>query len=252
MDPSNYLLARVNILPTGAYAIRSLPQSKMRVAFTNPPPTTLMGAFTYSLLRKTGKNKEIIYSDDYEKAYSPMEEIKDIFSAIAIKITGRITTFGTLLRINRMYRKEVGYAVTSLPMAMLFGTDPYEISLLYLFDLEKAKLHDFSEKDLLNACWGVTRLGSKESIVSVEQVQKMAFTTTTVSSAETSYSFVYRDDFIFVDNCDITMVVNWAEPLGNYSEISRIPYVYPQNRLKVTSSKKFQIINFKEDCLILA
>ncbi|MHA1875172.1 MAG: type I-A CRISPR-associated protein Cas5a [Promethearchaeota archaeon] len=252
MDPSNYLLVRLNILPTGAYAIRSLPQSKMRVAFTNPPPTTLMGAFTYSLLRKTGNNQEIIYSDNYEKAYSPMEEIKDIFSAIAIKNTGRITTFGTLLRINRMYRKDVSFAVTSLPMAILFGTDSYEIILLYLFDLKKAKLHDFTEKDLLSACWGITRLGSKESIVSVENVQKLNFEIKIVSSAETSYSFVYRDDFVFADNCDITMVVNWAEPLGNYSEISRIPYVYPQNKLNVTSSNKFQIISFKEDCLILA
>jgi len=212
----------VTLKPHGIIALRASPQSKMRISFKHPPPTSLIGALAYPLFNEN--RKEIIVSED-GRAKSIAEELRNMLIGVAVSSRGGVM-YGPLFKINRLYHNVAESAVTSLPVTVTYAEYDSSLRVAYVFDDEKLK--NYTINDLKRAAWGITRLGSRESIVNVEDVK--------TSSVEVSYAKVVRTQFSYslerVEHVkgryDVELVVDWKiSELSDYSRASRIRVAYP-------------------------
>ena len=236
------LYLAVKLRPHGILAMRSLPQSKMRVAFRYAPPSTLLGALVYPLIRI--KNERVETYLDGSELKSSVEKYKDLFVNIAMSTNIQPIIFGTLLRINRYYRKDVDFSVTSSPLAIYYSSpDPF-INVIYLIDEKFLNQHNLTKKDLIRAGWGITRVGSRESLVSVEDVvlEEATIRDEEVGAdeaIETSFSFMYRAGMMIKGHYILEYVVDWRKELTDYSSAQRVPIVYPIGKVSVWGKIKY-------------
>lgn len=236
------LYLAVELKPHGLLAMRSLPQSKMRVAFRYVPPSTLLGALVYSIARLRGEREETIFSGNVSKSY--VEAYRDLVVNISMSTNVQPIIFGFLLRINRYYRREISFSITSLPVAVYYSSiDPF-IKAIYLINDLVLDRYGLSRNDLLRAGWGIVRVGSRESLVSVENV---ILEDTTVREVElsddeaidTEFSFEYRSNIGIKGHYFLGYVVDWRKELTDYSLAEKIPVVYPRGRVFVWGKVRF-------------
>lgn len=236
------LYLAVKLKPHGIIAIRSLPQSKMRVASRYAPPSTLLGALVYSVVRLRGERKETILRGNVFKSY--VEAYKDLVVNIAMNTNIHPIIFGFLLRINRYYRKEIDSSITSFPVAIYYSSVDPVINVIYLINDSILDQYGLSKNDLLRAGWGITRVGSRESIVSVENVivEEAIIHEIEVSEDEaidTEFSFEYKSNISIKGHYFLEYVVNWKKELTDYSLAEKIPIVYPEGKVFVWGKVKF-------------
>ena len=221
---------KVKIKPAGIIALRSLPQSKMRTALRYVPPTTLIGAIAYPLLHIGGERKETHYE---KKTFrSSAESVLSIFKWATIKTCGKPKLYGSLLRINTIYRGKAQNAVTSFPFAVLYGESKYSLTAAYLIDEDNLSKSTYSTKDIKRAAWGITRLGSRESVISVEDVKMGKTAVKETDKVETEYAFPFKDVEV-EGRGTLQSVVNWRSGIGDYSNANRIVMFYPEGTVKV-------------------
>lgn len=230
--------------------MRSVPESKMRMALKYPPPTTIIGALSYPLFRIKGWRDEVFEQNN--EMYPSFERIKDIFKHVSVRINGKLFTYGTLLRINRMYNNKVDSAITSSPMIIAYADDTISIELGFLIDLDKAKELNITKDEIIRAAWGITRIGSRESIFSVESVEvydnpEIKQTTNT----ETRFAFEFKK-FKIKGNGEFRKVVDWKkQKLSDYTKAEWVPYFYPYDKVEVSYDEPFNIIKIDNENIIL-
>ena len=127
----SYPYIYIKLRPAWGYAVRQYPQSKMRISFNRPPPTTLIGALSYSFNRIRNDRKEIIY--DKKEIVSNTEHIRNLLYSVNIRIMGRTLSYGSIYRINQIYRGKALSAVTALPSIFSFSSDDSILEILFLF-----------------------------------------------------------------------------------------------------------------------
>nr|WP_169791811.1 type I-A CRISPR-associated protein Cas5a [Thermococcus celericrescens] len=243
------LFLKVKLRPTGVIALRALPQSKMRTALRYVPPTTLIGAIAYPLLHISGDRRETIYERKTFK--SKAESAMGLFKWTTIKTESKPKLYGSLLKINTIYQREkkVQSAVTSFPFAVLYGESSNSLTVVYLIDEEALSESTYSTKDLERAAWGITRLGSRESVVSAEDVNRGKAKIQEVNEAKTKYAFPFKGVDIRGKGT-LQTVVDWRSGIGDYSNARRIVMFYPEGRVEVQG--KLSIAELDGEVIILA
>jgi len=231
---------KVTLKPSGVIALRSLPQSKMRSAFKYPPLTALIGALAYPLLHQKGSRAEVIQvGRDFK---SSAEIIRPFIEAVAIKVVGQSRVYGAILKIHRNYRGKIEGAVTSMPMALLYGNSDYIMEVVYLLK-DSIFSSQFTLKDFERAAWGITRVGSRESIVSVEDVKTGKAKVYEDKTAETSYSFEIKGGIKYYGKGFIQSVADWKEEMTNYTQAKKILVFYPIGKVMVEGKLKLAKID---------
>jgi CRISPR-associated protein Cas5a/b/c len=214
----------VRLRPTWGFACRLQPQSKMRMAFRYPPPTSLIGALAYPLLSRTEGRVEVIYRN--KKPLSAAEIVKKYIMFVSTSFIGDSTIYGSLLRINRFYRGEVDYGITALPAVITYSAKDSFLDIIYVVDEINHELE--------RAAWGITRVGSRESVFSAEEVLTGDVIETREREAKTRFSFLLRPGMEISGEGTILYAVDWRESdIGDYHERERKPYVYPEGYMIV-------------------
>ncbi len=231
--------------------MRTVPASKMRLALKYPPPTTIIGALTYPIFRIMNWRDEVL-NNNKNSILPSYERIKDIFKYVSARINGKLFTYGTLLRIHRMYNKKVDFAITSSPMILAYGEERNLFELAYLIDLDAAEKHGITKEKIIRAAWGITRIGSRESVFSVDEVVVHSPTIKQTTKAETSFAFEYSESFNINGNGEFKKVVKWNDgKLSDYTSAKWVPYFYPQDKVTVTSDSSFNVIEVDQESLVM-
>jgi len=225
------LFLKVTLRPTGIVALRALPQSKMRTPLRYVPPTTLVGAIAYPLYHLSKSRTETIYERNTFK--STANSIVNLFEWVTVKNSKKPKLYGALLKINTVYRGNVQSAITSFPFTVLYGSSDFTIIAAYLINENELSRSTFTMRDFERAAWGITRLGSRESIVSVENVERGKAEIVESSSAVTSYAFPF-EGFEVQGRGTLQSVVDWRSGIGDYSGAKRMVLFYPEENVRVT------------------
>jgi CRISPR-associated protein Cas5a/b/c len=224
--------------PHGVIALRASPQSKMRISFRHPPPTSLIGALAYPLFN--GNRTEIVLNE-YGKVKSKADELRSMLINVALS-SKKGLMYGPLFKINRLYHNTAESAVTSLPLNIIYGEADYLYRIAYIFD--KEKLTNYTLKDLERAAWGITRLGSRESVVNVENVKTTRIEVSRVNVAKTFFSYSLDKVKNVRGKYDMELVVDWKNnEIGDYSRTDRIRLVYPLEENEVEGDLTIAVVN---------
>ncbi len=226
-----FLLVRVRF--NWGFAARFQPQSKMRMAFKYPPPTTLLGALAYPLIRLRSGRVELVAKG--KKLTSATEQFKKYFEEVAVSMQDEPSVYGSYLRVNRIYRGSVDFGVTALPSSFLYSNGEATADLVYV-------MKEVPE-GLERAAWGISRIGSRESVVSVDSVYVGDASLKRGESAKTRFSF-YLKDYKVRGNGTVLYVVDWREQeIGNYAKAERVPYYYPKGEVEVSGELSWFELN---------
>lgn len=236
------LYLAISLRPHGILALRSLPQSKTRLAFKYAPPSSLLGALVYAILRLKGIRIETEFRA--KSALSIVESYKDLFISVSMSVNIEPIVHGLLLRINRYYRGDIDSSLTSFPVAIYYSDPDPLIRIVYLINEKRLDFYGLTKSDLLRAGWGIVRLGSRESLVSVDDV---VLRDTEIISEElsednaimTEFSFELREKIFVRGNYSLQYVVNWRDTLSDYSLAEKIPVVYPRGAVSVWGDLKY-------------
>lgn len=179
------------------YWVRIPSTSKIQPSFSLPPPTTLIGALSFPLIRK-GLIKyegqaigESIPFSDSEKEVSIKSSSTLLIQAVkacSAHLTGKAMYWEDLNKYNTLLfqqftrstdeEKKAGgrrylkkYLTGALPTGKVFYPDG-GLVIAYLLDetFMNALLGAFWKSSVEEACWSITRVGSKESLFSVRKV----------------------------------------------------------------------------------
>lgn len=228
----------VTLRSHGIIALRVSPQSKMRISFKHPPPTSLIGALAYPLFHEN--RREVIINEDGE-VKSVADELRKMLIGVAISSRGGVM-YGPLFKINRLYHRVVESAVTSLPVTVTYAEYDSPFRVAYVFDDEKLK--NYTINDLKRAAWGITRLGSRESIVNVEDVKTSSVDISDAKIVRTSFSYPLKKVRNVRGRYDVELVVDWKlTELGDYSRADRIRVAYPLEDNVVEGDLKVAVLN---------
>lgn len=217
------ILMIVTLKTHGIISLRASPQSKMRMSFKHPPPTSLIGALAYPLFNE-GRREILI--DEKGQIRSKADELRAMLIEVSIRTINGGIMYGPIFRINRLYHKVVESAVTSLPFTVTYGNKDCLLHVAYAFD--EQKLVNYSVKDLERAAWGITRIGSRESVVYVEEVKSANVELLKTNSIETFFSFPLDKAKSVKGKFDVEQVVDWkTNEIGDYSRSPKIRMAYP-------------------------
>ncbi|WP_231845584.1 type I-A CRISPR-associated protein Cas5a [Pyrococcus abyssi] len=234
---------KVEASPSGIIALRSLPQSKMRNALRYIPPSTLIGAIAYPLFHIAGYRGETLI--DRRNPRSAADKIKDLFLWVTVKGSIKPIIYGSILKINRLHRGSVESAVTSFPFAVMYGEQDYSISFVYLLKEEAVANSTYTLKDFERAAWGISRLGSRESIVSVESVKSGKAKIREGKEARTSYAFPFAGKEVEGEGT-LQAVFDWRRGIGSYSNPQYILMFYPDGEVTVRGELKVVSLDGEE------
>lgn len=156
----------VDIVFSWGHMIRPPYQSGGGQALPYPPPTTLIGALAAPYLRLR-EPVEIIYHD--KKAYSPAAKLLDIVSYAVMGYPKPCVT--EIIDINKYYsyaylrpkyKKDERFWSAAIGTGKIYS--PSNAVIAYIVEQEYGE-------ELAKAAWGITRIGSKEGLVSVRNVK---------------------------------------------------------------------------------
>jgi CRISPR-associated protein Cas5a/b/c len=228
MSPPLFFLKVSCILHWG-WKLNLVPFSKSRPPLLVPPPTTLIGALAYPLNR-TLRIAEVLHD------YSSAECLRDVLKYVGFRIDAPLTSYFDLTKISFFYRKEVRSDAVALGKTYtLFQKRPqYEaptITICYVIDEDEA-LSKFGEKikeKLVEAALGITRIGSRESLVAPLNLSYGEARLASQSRGKTVFSFLRRAaSHIFEGDFIASEVVDWEHfPIGDYSRAEREIMVVP-------------------------
>lgn len=225
----DYLLARIRL--SWGFAARLQPQSKMRLALKYPPPTTLIGALAYPFIRSKDNRVEVLQRN--KRTISAADSIRGKFIDVAASFSEEPLIYGDYLRIHRFYKGRVDKAITAFPVSLSYSSGKGIADIAYI--TEKA------DKDLERAAWGITRLGSRESVVSTEFVYVGRAEEKVGNEVTTRFSFQLNSAIRIVrGSSSVIYAVNWrSAEIGSYEGVERIPYFYPRGKVTVKGDLKW-------------
>jgi len=172
------------------YSIKYPMFSASQPSFKFPPPTTLLGALSASLVYCEEATE--VFADG-DRLYSYAAKILDVAPWVTFRFTG-IEDLGFLLETRDLTRTLIAQYVRS---DNVYPLSPYvwavqthgkiyaptiALDVVYLAREE-------ATKRIARCAWGITRVGTKESIVSVRSIDILDVKLATGETVETQYSF---------------------------------------------------------------
>lgn len=155
------------------YSIQSPRSSKGQIPLLLPPPTTLVGALAYPLLRKKPDGPGEVIIDESGKISSSSRKVYDSVVCAAIAFENGESAYAwhdisKLVTIQWHYHRAdrrgvPKYETGALPLGKVYSQGKAKI----IYVLKKG-LH---EQEVESSAWQIARIGSKESIFSVENVK---------------------------------------------------------------------------------
>lgn len=169
-----------------------------------PPPTTLAGALAYSYLR-TVRSTELV--EEASEVYSPTVLVLDEIAYTAAGAEGWALTRDTERVYQLIYQKKPRWS--SLELAYTVGsrgTAYYLNDKLYI-------LYILTNKKLVEYAYGITRIGRKENLVSVEDiaVEELSRTVKSVGSGTFESYFYLPEEIAICTNHEIISLPELAK-----------------------------------------
>jgi len=166
----NPFFIKVDVFPSSTINAGVVTGTRSRPSFKIPPPTTIIGALSYPLAKIRG------YSES-GAIYTPAL-LASIVKGVYVTISGPLIPYSSITKMwfYREEEKRIKSDAFAYQRIYLGGTLKPEppISLLYIFDPIKSeeKLGSKWMEELIISAWSMTRLGDKESIISVSNVEE--------------------------------------------------------------------------------
>ena len=232
--PSFYFLYIRAKLAWG-FACRLVPFGKSRMTLKAPPPSTLLGALAYPLARHLGW-PEVLLSGRRE--ISGADRVREFVVSAHAKLN---TSLAIKADINRVFwfdrhPQRRGVKTDAIALEKVYtspapGEITSSIELIYILRPETAKQalgRDWPSL-LEAAAWGMTRVGQKESLISVDSVKLAEAGVSEDEHAITGFYFPLEAcsrppegswlQEYFVDP--------WEVGIGDYSGARRLPFAIP-------------------------
>jgi len=184
---------------------------------------------------------------------SIVEKYKTLVKNVAINIIGENLIYGSLLKINwydtHPKRMKAKQAATSLPFTLYYGNFDHAFNIIYLIDLNKLEAFNLSLKDVARAAYGVSRLGSRESVVYSDVVSFGHVQIKEAEETKTAYSFTLDNSKSIFGSYSLQQVSDWRVEVTNPEKAPKILVVYPKESVKVTG--KLMAAEIEGDCIVV-
>jgi CRISPR-associated protein Cas5a/b/c len=203
--------------------------SKSRPPLLVPPPTTLIGALAYPLSRALNLPEAL-------QEYSGAERLRDVLKYVGLRIDAPLVSYFDLSKISFFYRREGRSDAVAVGKTYALSKrkrqDFPAITVCYVIDEERAS-RKFGKKireKLVEAALGMTRIGSRESLVAPLNVSYGEARLVPQRRGKTAFSFLRRAISRPPEGSFINLeVVDWEKcQMGDYSRVERelmiIPY----------------------------
>ena len=220
------------------------PTTKAKFAFYLPPPTTLVGALSYYKFR--GKDSVSIgksfgspaYKLDGVRATAKLLSygtyIEDIVRNVVNLFQGKKTDKGIPRRLNPKYRFNV------IPTGKVYSPNGMLVAVYITSTLTKEELEKMS--------WGITRIGCKECLVSVEDVE-IGEAQKVSGVVETSYYFpatvkiVEGEEFVTCTTFWDKEVYVWGKKVNPITYALPLLITYPLTsvEVKVEATESYKV-----------
>ncbi|MEM3449915.1 MAG: type I-A CRISPR-associated protein Cas5a [Nitrososphaerota archaeon] len=225
--------------------------SKVQSSLTIPPPTTLIGSLACPLFKGIPELGEVRPKVKESKAHKKKEGIQSSAYLLNEAVIGcsvylmdraflleDVSKYNTLLfqRTAEERRYLPKYRSGIITCGKILYPDG-RVVIAYLLNPEKlsALLKNGFKEKIEDAAWQISRIGSKESIFSVDNVEIFDKVPLVKGTVKTKFYFpanvgkikeeinpYYRDNF-------------WKEGWGNLDELEFIEYIIPGRKLPVES-----------------
>jgi len=228
--------------------------SKSRTSYLLPPPTTIIGALAYGL-RRTMKLPE------EENEFSGAESLRRATVSVNIRVNGALSEFMDVSKIWWFREREKKMKFDAVALGKVYAPSAIGEAII-VFDktsLKEIVGENFLEK-LVTSAYSVSRVGSRESIVNVENVSYGEPEKLDVSGeVETKHSF-WREcaEKIVGDRVESKVIDFRATPIGDYLKPKWGIMVYPYSSakkkpstLKVKPSANTLILNVGGDVVLV-
>lgn len=236
--------------------------TKSRPAVKVVPPTTLIGALSFGLtrIRRSSENQS---SDEF---ISNAESIRELFFSLNYRFNSILFEYSDLTKVLSYKVREKRIISDAVGISKIYvyplssSNDSPELSVIYFIDPKKAysSLGTNWETELECAAWFITRIGAKESIVSVKNVSIGEAKEITKDEVETEYSF-FEDKATLIEGKYIEYpVIDWSKhKIASYSSAPYrtlvLPYDYLEKRptkVKVRPSNDAKVLTVDGELIV--
>ncbi len=228
--------------------------SKSRISYLLPPPTTIIGALAYGL-RRTMKLPE------EENGFSGAESLRRATVSVNIRVNGALSEFMDVSKIWWFRERERKMKFDAVALGKVYAPSAIGEAII-IFDkasLKEVFGEEFIKKIVLSA-HSISRVGSRESIVNVENVSYGEPGVYKASGkVETKHSF-WREcaKKIVGDRIESKVIDFRVTPIGNYLKPKWGVMVYPYSSakkkptiLEVVPSENTLVLNVGGDIVLV-
>ena len=222
---------KVSIQPHWGYALRLVPFSKSKPALPVPPPTTFIGALAYPL------NVILGMPENYGEV-SGADRYRSIFVSVNAKINVPIIKYGDLTRVFWYRKEEKTVQSDAISLEKVYSaSDGGSIDVIYIVNENEVERIVGDLSTLKLAAWGISRIGSKESIVSVENVELRKAESIDCDIIETDYYFMGYARLLKGSLISFDVVDFRKYAIGDYVNVKKIPLNVPYSMKKQRAEK---------------
>jgi len=222
---------KVNIQPHWGYALRLVPFSKSKPALPVPPPTTFIGALAYPL------NVILGMPENYGEV-SGADRYRSMFVSVNARINVPIIKYGDLTRVFWYRKEEKTVQSDAISLEKVYSmSDGGSIDVIYVVNEDEVERIVGELSTLKLAAWGVSRVGSKESIVSVENVELRKAESIDCDVIETDYYFMGHVKLLKGNLISFDVVDFRKHAIGDYINVKKIPLNVPYSMKKQKAEK---------------
>lgn len=225
------------------YSIKVPSIGKSQPSLILPPPSTLIGAIVQPIA-KHRKIGETITKDG--KVFGTLNLYQALFRGASCRLVGKGTYWEDINRYiialfqNKSRRFDPNYRFNAIPTGKVYLSGQ-KIKAIFVLD-EKAAFDVLGEtwhEEILTAGYEITRIGNKESIVSVEQV-KLDNASEISGKVTTSLYFPIGSAHV-IDGGEFFFADFWTSDyqLGEEPSIER--YVVPASRAPIVESSTLKV-----------
>ena len=233
--PSSFYFLYVEAKLHWGFACRLVPFGKSRLTLKIPPPSTLLGALAYPLARQLGW-PEVILDDPGESAKSGADRVRKFLVSAHARMR-----FAPSIRsdINRVFwyyflKKEVrtdAIALEKVYANPLPGEEVPKIDIIYVIDTSQAEgaLGPRWPALLEISAWAMTRVGQKEGLITVEEVQLADAKLLNEEVVSTEFYFPLEASTGELEGSWIQemFVDPWETGIGEYAGSRTRPFIVP-------------------------
>lgn len=256
MPPPPLFFLKVPCAVHWGWKLNAVPFSKSRPPLVVPPPSSLIGALAYPLGR-------LLRFPETRGNLSWAESLRRGLVYVGLRVDAPLVPYFDLNRIHFFYRGEERSDAVAVGKTYVLSVSPLlpTITLCYVADLgrvEEALGCVDARSVLVEAAWGITRVGSRESLVSPIEVVCGEARVAGVVKGETAFSFM-KKAAAAVDGVFITEeVVDWeVTEIGDYGRARRgilvVPYDEEEKRSKpvaVTVSSGYSFVDVGRELVV--